>query len=88
MKVEIKTAYRDNQSHWQHENLYKNANVDTSIFVDFDYHFIYISVFPEESLPLGKDSIIFGKKHGTLRKNKDDGYKLDFTKTTFKEFRH
>ena len=35
---------------------------------------------------MGKDSKVFGRKHGTLRQNKDDGYKLDFSLTTFKNF--
>lgn len=82
--IEIKTAYRGNSSiSWQHENLYKTG-VDMAIFLDFDYNGIYLSVIPETLLPLGKDSEIFGRKHGTLRQHKDDGYKLDFSPTTLK----
>lgn len=83
--IEIKTAYRDKANAWQHENLYVSAS-DIVVFVDFDYTGIYISVIPNEKLPLGKDSEIFGRKHGTLRKNKDDGYKLDFSLTTLSTF--
>ena len=83
--IEIKTAYRGTSNSWQHENLYKTA-ATMSLFLDFDYHGIYVSIFPEDILPLGKDSKVFGRKHGTLRQNKDDGYKLDFSLTTFKNF--
>lgn len=83
--IEIKTAYRGTGNSWQHENLYKTA-ATMSIFLDFDYHGIYVSIFPEHILPLSKDSEVFGRKHGTLRQNKDDGYKLDFSLTTFKNF--
>lgn len=82
--IEIKTAYRGGKTiSWQHENLYKEG-VDMAIFLDFDYYGIYVSVVPEKLLPLGKDSPIFGRKHGTLRQHKVDGYKLDFSKTTLK----
>jgi hypothetical protein len=83
--IEIKTAYRGKGNSWQHENLYVSA-ADMSIFLDIDYQGLYITVIPEKLLPLGKDSPIFGRKHGTLRKNKDDGYKLDFSQTTLKTF--
>lgn len=83
--IEIKTAYRGTSNTWQHENLYKTA-ATMSLFLDFDYHGIYVSLIPEDILPLGKDSKVFGRKHGTLRQNKDDGYKLDFSLTTFKNF--
>jgi hypothetical protein len=83
--IEIKTAYRGKNNNWQHENLYVSA-ADMSIFLDIDYQGLYITVIPEKLLPLGKDSPIFGRKHGTLRKNKDDGYKLDFSQTTLKTF--
>ena len=83
--IEVKTAYRGTANSWQHENLYKTA-ADMTIFIDFDYHGIYISIFPEFVLPLGKDSEVFGRKHGTLRQNKTDGYKLDFSLTCFKNF--
>lgn len=83
--IEIKTAYRGTGNSWQHENLYKTA-ATMSLFLDFDYNGIYISVIPENILPLGKDSEIFGRKHGTLRQDRSDGYKLDFSLTTFKNF--
>ena len=83
--IEIKTAYRDKSNKWQHENLYKTAATMT-IFIDFDYDGIHISIIPESLLPLGKDSEIFGRKHGTLRQNKDDGFKLDFSRTQFTNF--
>lgn len=83
--IEIKTAYKGRNNTWQHENLYKTAATMT-IFIDFDYYGLYVSIFPESDLPLGKDSPIFGRKHGTLRQNRDDGYKLDFSLTTFRNF--
>lgn len=83
--IEIKTAYRGTGNSWQHENLYKTA-ATMSLFLDFDYNGIYISIIPEDILPLGKDSEVFGRKHGTLRQNRNDGYKLDFSLTTFKNF--
>lgn len=81
LMIEIKTAYRDRSNNWQHENIYRDM-ADMTIFVDFDYDGIYFSIIPEDLLPLGKDSEIFGRKHGTLRQNRDDGYKLDFSRTT------
>jgi hypothetical protein len=83
--VEIKTAYKGKNNSWQHENLYVSA-ADISIFLDIDYQGLYITIIPEKLLPLGKDSPIFGRKHGTLRQNKDDGYKLDFSQATLKNF--
>ena len=77
--IEIKTAYRGKNNNWQHENLYVSA-ADMSIFLDIDYQGLYITVIPEKLLPLGKDSPIFGRKHGTLRKNKDDDINLIFLK--------
>ena len=85
MAIEVKTAYRGANSAWQHENLYKTA-ADISIFIDIDYQGIYISIIPEYLLPLGFNSEIFGRKHGTLRQNKDDGWKLDFSLATLKNF--
>lgn len=83
--IEIKTAYRGTGNSWQHENLYKTA-ATMSLFLDFDYNGIYVSIIPEDILPLGKDSEVFGRKHGTLRQDKSDGYKLDFSLATFKYF--
>ena len=84
LNVEIKTAYRGKSGSWQHENLYRSA-ADMTIFVDFDVDGIYFSVIPEELLPLDGYNDLFGKrKRATLRQNKDDGYKLDFSATTHK----
>lgn len=82
-KVEVKTAYRDSRNSWQHENIYKNAAVDKIIFIDFDYNNVIITVAPASSIPFEEKNKTFGKK-ATLRKNKDDGYKLDFSMTTHK----
>ena len=79
--IEIKTAYRDSNNSWQHENIYKNANVDYIIFVDFDYQNIIVSVIPTTIIPFDKKDAIFGKK-ATLRKGKEDGYKFDFSRKT------
>lgn len=84
LNVEIKTAYRGKSGSWQHENLYRNA-ADMTIFVDFDLDGIYFSVIPECLLPLdGYNSLFGGRKRATLRQNKDDGYKFDFSSTTHK----
>ena len=84
LNVEIKTAYRGKSGTWQHENLYKTA-ADMTIFVDFDTDGIYFSVIPECLLPLGEYNDLFGsRKRATLRQNKDDGYKLDFSMTQHK----
>lgn len=79
--IEIKTAYRDKSNSWQHENVYKNAGVDYVIFVDFDYEEVAITFISTEKIPFGERNAIFGKK-ATLRGNKDDGYKLDFSNRT------
>lgn len=85
--IEIKTAYRDKNNQWQHENIYKNSNsCDRVLFIDFDYEGIYISMFKITDLPLKQDSIFFPNKHATLRQNKDDGYKLDFSRRTLSNF--
>lgn len=85
--IEIKTAYRDKNNAWQHETIYKNSNkCDAVIFLDFDYDGCYISCFKVCDLPLGCDSKFFPNKHATLRKNKDDGFKLDFSRRTFDNF--
>ncbi len=87
--IEVKTAYRDSNNAWQHENLYKNSdNCDYILFVDFDYEGIHFSIFKTSDLPLGCDSELFPGKHGTLRKNKDDGYKLDFSRRTLSNFKN
>lgn len=79
--IEIKTAYRDSNNSWQHENIYKNANVDYIIFIDFDYQDVIISMIPTSIIPFDKKDTIFGKK-ATLRKGKEDGYKFDFSRKT------
>lgn len=84
LNVEIKTAYRGKSGSWQHENLYRNA-ADMTIFVDFDIDGIYFAVILENQLPLDDyNKELFGRKKATLRQNKDDGYKLDFSATTYK----
>ena len=81
--IEIKTAYRDIRNSWQHENIYKNANVDYIIFIDFDYQDVIISCVPTNIITFEEKDKIFGKK-ATLRKAKDDGYKFDFSRRTHK----
>lgn len=87
LRLEVKTACRGSNNSWQHEPLYDNAVFDACdyvIFLDFNYDHYYLTVCKSMDLPLGGRSNIqmFGNKHGTLRKNKDDGYKLDFSNTT------
>lgn len=79
-RIEVKTTCAD--SNFQHEPLYKENVCDIVIFIDFTYDKYWISIVKNKDLPLGKDSEYFGRKHGTLRKNKDDGYKLDFSHAT------
>ena len=46
---------------------------------------IYFAVILENQLPLDDyNKELFGRKKATLRQNKDDGYKLDFSATTYK----
>ena len=86
--LEVKTAYRGKNNGWQHETIYKNTQCcDAVLFIDFDYHGIHFSLFKTSDLPLGIDSQFFPGKHGTLRKNKDDGYKLDFSNRTIANFK-
>ena len=85
-RIEVKTSCHTADFCWQHEPLYKENKCDIIIFIDFTYNSFYISYCLDEELPLGKDNeLLFGKKHGTLRKNKDDGYKLDFSRATIKK---
>lgn len=85
--LEIKTSYRDKNNTWQHETIYKNSeNCDAVLFIDFDYNGIHFSIFKTKDLPLGVDSMFFPNKHATLRKNHDDGYKLDFSRRTMINF--
>lgn len=80
-RIEVKTACAETM--FQHEPLYKADACDIVIFIDFTYDKYYISICKNNELPLGRDSKIFGEKHGTLRKNKDDGWKLDFSRAVF-----
>ena len=77
-RIEIKTSCLSTNG-WQHEPLYKNDECDWAVFIDFYYDFFYITIIKNNDLPLGKDSEFFKGKHATLRKNKSDGYKLDFS---------
>lgn len=76
-RVEIKTSCYSHS--FQHEPLYREDLCDIVIFIDFYYDKFFITIVKNSDLPLGRKSIIFGAKKGTLRKNKDDGYKLDFS---------
>lgn len=81
-RIEIKTSI--NTSFWQHEPLYYADVCDIVIFLDFRYNDFVITICKREDLPLKEENVsLFGKKKGTLRKNKDDGYKLDFSLKTF-----
>lgn len=83
-RIEIKTSCCTAAKLWQHEPLYKDNQCDIVIFVDFNFDEFYITVLKSDDLPLGKDSDFFPNKHATLRKNRDDGWKLDFSQTTLK----
>lgn len=85
VRIEIKTSCQTSAEVWQHEPLYAEAACDLVIFVDFGYDFFHISVIPSKDLPLGRSSPYFINKKGILRKNKDDGYKLDFSKKTIRD---
>lgn len=80
LRIEIKTSCRTVASVWQHEPLYADSSCDIVIFIDFDYDDFYISIVDCNDLPLGHTSCLFPNKKGTLRKNKNDGYKLDFSR--------
>lgn len=82
-RIEVKTSCLSSNS-WQHEPLYCQSVCDDVIFIDFHYNWFYITVVTNDSLPLGGKSNVemFGRKHGTLRRNKDDGFKLDFSAAT------
>ena len=82
-RIEVKTTCaKDN---FQHEPLYEADVCDIVIFVDFSYDRYWVSICKREDLPLGKDSKkLFNGRHGSLRKNKDDGWKLDFSFATIK----
>lgn len=83
-RMEVKTSCLSNS--YQHEPLYKENVCDYVIFIDFYYDKFYVSVVKNEELPLDKDNkTLFGRKHGTLRRNKDDGYKLDFSPATIQQ---
>lgn len=79
-RIEVKTTCAVKQ--FQHEPLYKENVCDIVVFLDFTYDRYWLTICKNDELPLGKDSVLFGRKHGTLRKNKDDGYKLDFSYST------
>ena len=83
-RIEVKTSCISTSDAWQHEPLYFENVCDKVIFIDFSYDCFYIAVVDNVDLPLGgrDNPTMFGRKHGTLRKNKDDGFKLDFSKTT------
>ena len=85
VRIEVKTSCRTTSTVWQHEPLYAEAVCDLVVFIDFDYDVFHISVIPSIDLPLGRTSPYFINKKGTLRKNKDDGYKLDFSMKTIRD---
>ena len=84
IRIEVKTSCKSGTS-WQHEPLYAEAVCDLVIFIDFDYDTFHISIIPSRDLPLGRPSKYFIRKQGTLRKNKDDGYKLDFSAKSIRD---
>ena len=84
-RIEVKTSCRTVGGSWQHEPLYADDKCDIVIFVDFDYDNLHLSVLKSEDLPLGRTSEFFKNKKGCLRKNKDDGYKLDFSNKTIRD---
>ena len=86
-RIEVKTACYGGSGSWQHEPLYDNATYDACdyiVFLDFGYDCYYLTICKSMDLPFGGRSnpTMFGNKHGTLRKNKDNGYKFDFSRTT------
>lgn len=84
VRIEVKTSCKSSNT-WQHEPLYAEAVCDLVVFIDFDYDVFHISVIPSRDLPLGRPSQYFINKKGTLRKNKDDGFKLDFSAKTIRD---
>lgn len=85
VRIEVKTSCHTANGSWQHEPLYAEPVCDLVVFIDFGYDYFYISVIPSKDLPLGRTSPYFINKKGCLRKNKNDGYKLDFSKKTISD---
>ena len=92
-RVEVKTSFRGTSrpdakgkiklSGWQHENIYKEFIWDKVVFIDVDTQQIYVTVMDHSEMVFDKQHPILGKKP-TLRQNKDDGYKFDFSLCTVK----
>lgn len=85
LSIEVKTAYRDSNDSWQHENIYQTNGSDIIVFVDFDYTQFYITIVSTNDIPfkdIRDNTIMFGRKHTTLRKGKEDGHKFDFSQHT------
>ena len=79
-RIEVKTAV--STSIWQHEPVYHAPVWDQLICLDIAYSKIYLSILSREDLlpilvPGPSKHVLLGKG-ATLRKSKDDGYKLDF----------
>lgn len=84
-RVEIKTAVRGASKTWQHEPLYTNEFCDYVVFIDVDFDKVFLTIVHTNELPLVERSVIFPNRMATLRKNKDNGYKLDFSNKTISD---
>ena len=84
-RVEIKTAVRGASKTWQHEPLYTNEFCDYVVFIDIDFDKVFLTIVHTNELPLLESSVIFPNRMATLRKNKDNGYKLDFSNKTISD---
>ena len=83
-RVEVKTSL--NESNWQHEPIYAAPRWDRLVLIDINYDHIFISVFTHSQLACilvpGSAKHPHLGKGATLRKDKEDGYKFDFSPAT------
>lgn len=87
-RVEVKTSA--SLTNWQHEPIYAENVWDILITIDIDLTGIQFNILDRDTTPDNLLQILVQekcqhpslKKGATLRKNKEDGYKFDFSKTT------
>lgn len=83
-RIEVKTAA--SFKNWQHEPIYAAPVWDVLFLIDIAFDKIFLTILKRDDLlPIlvpGKSQHILLGKGATLRKNKDDGYKFDFSPKT------
>ena len=83
-RIEVKTAA--SFKNWQHEPIYAAPVWDVLFLIDVAYDKIFLTILNRTQLlpilvPHKAQHVLLGKG-ATLRKNKDDGYKFDFSPKT------